>query len=28
MAHLRSAAEAEYAKLEKSLPRAEVGDWT
>lgn len=28
MTHLRAAAEAEYAKLEKSLPRAELGDWT
>jgi SpoVK/Ycf46/Vps4 family AAA+-type ATPase len=28
MTHLRAAAEAEYAKLEKPLPRAEVGDWT
>jgi AAA+ superfamily predicted ATPase len=28
MRHLLSAAEAEYAKLEKALPRGEVGDWT
>ena len=27
MAHLRSAAESEYAKLERPLPRADVGDW-
>jgi hypothetical protein len=27
MAHLRSAAEAEYNKLEKPLPRVDVGDW-
>lgn len=27
MSHLLSAAEAEYAKLEKPLPRGEVGDW-
>ncbi|GAB7129695.1 ATP-binding protein [Silvimonas sp. JCM 19000] len=27
MRHLRSAAEAEFAKLEKPLPLAEVGDW-
>jgi SpoVK/Ycf46/Vps4 family AAA+-type ATPase len=27
MSHLRTAAEAEYAKLERPLPRAEVGDW-
>lgn len=28
MSHLRSAAEAEYLKLERPLPRAELGDWT
>jgi hypothetical protein len=28
MAHLRSAAETEYAKLERALPRADVGDWS
>jgi hypothetical protein len=28
MAHLRSAAESEYAKLERALPRGDVGDWT
>jgi SpoVK/Ycf46/Vps4 family AAA+-type ATPase len=27
MQHLRAAAEAEFAKLEKPLPAAEVGDW-
>jgi len=27
MQHLRTAAEAEFAKLEKPLPAAEVGDW-
>ena len=28
MHHLRNAAESEYAKLERPLPRADVGDWT
>jgi len=27
MTHLRSAVETEYAKLERPLPRAELGDW-
>jgi ATPase family associated with various cellular activities (AAA) len=27
MTHLRGAAESEYAKLERALPRADVGDW-
>jgi hypothetical protein len=28
MAHLRRAAETEFTKLERALPRADVGDWT
>jgi hypothetical protein len=28
MRHLRCAAEAEFAKADKQLPAADVGDWT